>query len=109
MEDKKYDEDYCIYLEKQLDIREYTIKTQQQEIDRLNKIIKKKNKQINDMEKFYKDKIKRLNKIIDKAVEYIENNFIDYESAKAYITYDEMLEIPILDLRELLEILKGEK
>ena len=41
-----------------------------QEIDRLNEIIKKKNKQINDMEKFYKDKIKRLNKIIDTILDF---------------------------------------
>ena len=54
------------------------------------------------------NEIRNLEQRIDKAVEYIEDNFIDYESAKAYITYDEMLEIPILDLRELLEILRGE-
>lgn len=48
------------YLEEIIDI---CTTEQQQEIDRLNEIIKKKNKQINDMYKFYKDKIKSLKKV----------------------------------------------
>lgn len=54
-----------------------------------------------------KDKMKELQQRIDKAIEYIESHWIEYEEAK-YIkmNWDE-LEIPIEEIKELLEILKG--
>ena len=43
--------------------------------------------------------------INEQAVEYIERHWISYEDSKCYITKEEELEIPILECRELLEIL----
>ena len=74
---KEYDEDYCIYLEKQLDIREHTIKMQQQEIDRLTNII-------------------------NKIEEFIQLKIIRYENEKDYMLEPE----DILDIYYYLKSLK---
>ena len=43
-----------------------------------------------------------------KAIEYIEHNWIDYETAKDIKEYDE-LNIPIQDIKDLYDILRGEE
>ena len=44
---------------------------------------------------------------INKAVGYIENNWIDYETAKPISKYAQ-LDVAIQEIRELLDILRGE-
>lgn len=56
----------------------------------------------------YKSNIELLTKI-DKAIGFIENNWIKYEYAKLYKGKDDELEISIEDIYELLKILKGDK
>ena len=55
----------------------------------------------------YKSNIEFLTKI-DRAIEFIENNWIKYEYAKFYKGKDDELEISIEDIYELLKILKGD-
>lgn len=48
------------------------------------------------------------------AVEYIENNFIDYESAKEVVNTNDIvsnedLDIPVSEIKDLLDILRGEE
>ena len=54
------------------------------------------------------EQIKGLQTKIDKAVEYIENNWIDYETAKPISKYA-LLDVTIQEIRELLDILRGEE
>lgn len=56
----------------------------------------------------YKSNIEFLTKI-DRAIEFIEDNWIKYEYAKLYKGKDDELEISIEDIYELLKILKGDK
>lgn len=56
----------------------------------------------------YKSNIEFLTKI-DRAIEFIEDNWIKYEYAKLYKGKDDELEISIEDIYELLKILKGGK
>lgn len=55
----------------------------------------------------YKSNIEFLTKI-DRAIEFIEDNWIKYEYAKLYKGKDDELEISIEDIYELLKILKGD-
>ena len=57
-------------------------------------------------EYMYKSNIELLAKI-DKAIGFIEDNWIKYEDAKLYRGKDDELEISIEDIYELLKILKG--
>lgn len=56
----------------------------------------------------YKSNIEFLTKI-DRAIEFIEDNWIKYEYAKLYKGKDDELEISIEDIYELLKILKRGK
>lgn len=56
----------------------------------------------------YKSNIEFLTKI-DRAIEFIEDNWIKYEYAKLYKGKDDELEISIEDIYELLKILKRDK
>lgn len=58
-------------------------------------------------EYMYKSNIELLAKI-DKAIGFIEDNWIKYEDAKLYRGKDDELEISIEDIYELLKILKGD-
>ena len=55
----------------------------------------------------YKSNIEFLTKI-DRAIEFIEDNWIKYEYAKLYKGKDDELEISIEDIYDLLKILKGD-
>ena len=55
----------------------------------------------------YKSNIEFLTKI-DRAIEFIENNWIKYEYAKIYKGKDDELEISIEDIYKLLNVLRGE-
>ena len=55
----------------------------------------------------YKSNIELLAKI-DKAIGFIEDNWIKYEDAKLYRGKDDELEISIEDIYKLLKVLRGE-
>ena len=58
---------------------------------------------VNDVVKIIKDYKSR----IDKAIEYIENNFISYEDSRTFGQLGEEIEIQVKEIRDLLKILKG--
>jgi hypothetical protein len=52
------------------------------------------------------EEIERLNNRIDKAIEYIENHWIEYSDFQ-YVDNDDELNIDCESIKELLDILKG--
>lgn len=51
--------------------------------------------------------IHNLQQRIDKAIEYIENNFISYEDSRTFGQLGEEIEIQVKEIRYLFKILKG--
>ena len=92
-----------------INIEKLMSRLRMQECEKKYKPYDKLKEEIGDKfdECMYKSNIEFLTKI-DRAIEFIENNWIKYEYAKLYKGKDDELEISIEDIYELLKILKGD-
>ena len=80
------------------------------EIERLQDLCNKYEKEHKTTYEIWKKDIYLYNSLvdrIDKAIEYIENNFISYEDSRTFGGLGEEIDIQVKETRELLNILKG--
>lgn len=83
---------------------------QYDEIERLKDLCNKYEEEHKTTYEIWKKDIYLYNSLvdrIDKAIEYIENNFISYEDSRTFGGLGEEIDIQVKEIRELLNILKG--